>query len=161
MELGDACFRFFASPPRPPPFSIGENESAILRWSRLVFQESAKKNGINIDASFKRAEQMREAGFQNVQERIFEWEIGTWGIEDGQSAERERELGEIMRKVVHDMVEAVTKRIVSREAEGGVGVLTKEEVLELAEEAKRDVKEDAEVNGYYMLYGTTIGQAPM
>ena len=71
MELSDVAHRFFAED------GCSEAESPMLRWWRVVFQESSRNNGIDIDDTYKHAQQMRDAGFADVRERVFKWPVGS------------------------------------------------------------------------------------
>ena len=70
LDLNDVAHRFFAED------GCGEAESPMLRWWRVVFQESSRSNGIDLDGTYGHAQRMRDAGFTDVRERVFKWPVG-------------------------------------------------------------------------------------
>lgn len=71
LELNDVAHRFFAED------ECSEADSPMLRWWRVVFQESSRNNGIDVDDTYKHAQQMRNSGFNGVRERVFKWSVGS------------------------------------------------------------------------------------
>ncbi|KAL8708087.1 MAG: hypothetical protein Q9220_006940 [cf. Caloplaca sp. 1 TL-2023] len=156
LELNDVALRFFAED------GSGEAEAPMLKWWRVVFQASARANGIDIDATYKHAQQMRDVGLIDVRERVFKWPVG--GNNDGEShaswgyTPREREIAGLQMRALPVLVEGVTATALQR---GDLqGVMSKEEVCALAEDARRDLVERAAERGYYMHFATFVGQVP-
>ena len=147
MEFNDAVqLRIFAED------TCGEVDSALLKWSRVVLEESLRKNGIDIDDMAKHAQQLRDVGFMDVRERVWKWPVGTNRV----NTEKEKALGALMSQNLPVVIEGVTATAV---AHGGLRGMSEQEALDLAEEAKRDLMENAD-RGYYVLVATYVAQAP-
>ncbi|KAL6712831.1 hypothetical protein ACLMJK_009543 [Lecanora helva] len=148
LELNDVAVRFFAED------GCGEAEAPMLKWVRTVFQASARNNGIDVDATYKHAQQLRDAGFVDVREGVFTWPVGSGRARTADEAA----IGEMQVQNMQALVGNVTETVVRK---GGLlGEITAEQARKLAEEARRDVVENADVHGYYMHLATFIGQAP-
>lgn len=147
LELSDVAHRFFAED------GCGEADSPMLRWWRVVFQESSRSNGIDIDDTYRHAQQMRDAGFTDVRERVFNWPVGTAKA----STPEEKAIGELQNQNLQVLIGGVTGTAVQH---GDLPGMTAEQAHTLADEAKRDVAENADKHGYYMHFATFIGQAP-
>ena len=147
LELDDVAHRFFAED------GCGEVDSPMLRWWRVVFQESSRRNGIDIDDTYRHAQQMRDAGFTDVRERVFKWPVGSGRA----SNEEEKAIGDLQYQNVQGLIGSVTGTAVQH---GYLQQLTTQQALALADEAKRDVVENADRRGFYMHFATFVGQAP-
>lgn len=147
-EFSDVAHRFFAED------GCSESESPMMRWWRLVFQESSKSNGVDIDDSYRHAEQMRIAGFHDVRERVFKWHVG--GANGAN--EKERAIGDLLKENLQVLIDGVTSTALNH---GDIRHMSDETVEQMAKEAKRDISENAERHGYYMHFVTYIGQAPI
>ena len=147
LELNDARqIRFFAED------ACGDADSAMLKWSRVVLEESSRKNGIDIDKS-EHAQKLRDVGFMDVRERVWKWPVGT----NGASTEKEKALGALMSQNLLVLIGGITATAVEH---GALPGMSEQDALDLAEEAKRDVMENADRRGYYLLLATYVGQAP-
>ena len=147
FELNDVAHRFFAED------GCGEADSPMLKWWRVVFQESSRKNGIDIDATYKHAQHLRDVGFTDVRERVWKWPIGSKRA----STEKEKALGELQYQNMQALIPGVTATAIKH---GDLREMSEQEALDLAEEAKRDVVENADRRGFYMQFATYVGQAP-
>ena len=110
-------------------------------------------NGIDIDDTYKHAQQMREAGFSNVRERIFKWRLGGARA----STQEEKAIGEMNYRNIPTLIGSITEAAVKN---GDIKGMTDQQALVLADEAKRDIEENADTHGYHMHFATFIGQAP-
>ena len=147
MELNDVAHRLFADN------GCSEADSPMLRWWRVVFQERTRGDGIDIDDTYKHAQQMRDAGFTDVRERVFEWPIGSARA----TAQEKKAIGDLQQQNLPVLIEGVTRTALQH---GGVPGMTAQELQTLADEAKRDVVENADRHGFYMHFATYLGQAP-
>jgi len=147
LELNDVAHRVFAED------GCGEADSPMLRWWRVVFQESSRSNGIDIDDTYKHAQQMRDAGFTDVRERVFKWPVSSARA----STPEEKAIADLLYQNLQVLIEGVTGTAVQH---GDLRGMTAQQVQALADEAKRDVVENADRPGYYMLFATHVGQAP-
>jgi len=147
LELSDVAHRFFAE------YGCGEADSPMLRWWRVVFQESSMSNGIDIDDTYKHAQQMRDAGFTDVRERVFKWPVGSARA----STQEEKVIGDLLYQNLQVLIGGVTRTAVQH---GDLRGMTAQQAQALADEAKRDVVENADRHGYYMHFATHVGQAP-
>ena len=146
LELNDVAHRVFAED------GSGEAESAMLRWWRVVFQESSRSNGIDVDSTYKHARWMRDAGFVDVRERVFRWPVG-----GGRARSREEKtIGDLQYQNLPLLIGGVTETAIQH---GDLHGLTAQEARALADEAKRDVVENADRHGFYMHFATYVGQA--
>ncbi len=125
----------------------------MLKWWRVVFQESSRNNGIDIDGTYKHAQQLRDVGFTDVRERVWKWQVGSKRA----STEKEKAVGALLYENVPMLIGGVTATAVKH---GNLWGMSEQEALDLAEEAKRDVVENADRRGYYMHFATYVGQAP-
>ena len=130
-------------------------ESGLIRWFRVFIQEGLRKNGIDIIDTEKHAQQLRDAGFTNVREQVWKWSMSSKIA----STEKEKEnpLGALMYQNMLALIEGVMATAVGHR--GSLG-MSEQEALDLAEEAKRDLLENADKRGYYILVATYVGQAP-
>lgn len=133
-----------------------------------MFQASSRANGIDLDGTYRHAEQMREVGFVDVRERVFTWPVGRWAGGKGGTME-EREIGELLQRNLPVLIDGVTGMAIEHGdlkgmKDGGKAMgmgMSAEETRALAVEAKRDVSgENAERWGYYMHFATYVGRAP-
>ena len=147
LELNDVTLGLFADD------GCGEAESPAMEWWRVVFQESSRSNGIDVDGTSKHARQMREAGFVDVRERVFKWPIG--GGRAGTA--EEKAIGELQLRNIPLLIAGVTATVIQH---GGLRGMSAQQVEALADEAKRDVVENADRHGYYERFVTCVGQAP-
>ena len=147
LELSDVAHRFFAED------GCSEADSPILKWWRCVFQQSSSKNGIDIDDTYKHAQQMRDSGFIDVRERIFTWRVGSGRAH----TEKDKAIGDLLYRNLQVLIGGVTMTAIQH---GGLEGMTDQQALALADEAKRDIVENADMRGYYMHFATYIGQAP-
>ena len=147
MELSDVAHRFFAED------GCGEADSPMLTWWRVVFQASSRSNGIDIDATYRHAQKMRDAGFTDVRERVFKWSVGSARA----STQEEKAIGDLQYQNLQVLIGGVTGMAVQR---GSLPGMTAQQAYTLADEAKRDVVENADRHGYYMHFATYVGQAP-
>lgn len=148
MELNDAVHvRVFAED------TCGEADSALLKWFRVVLEESMRKNGIDIDGTSKHAQQLRDVGFTDVRERVWKWPMGSKRA----NTEKEKALGSMFSQNLLVVIGGLTATLVEH---GGLRGISEQEVLDLAEEAKRDLMENADRRGYYTLMATYVAQAP-
>ncbi|KAL6716689.1 hypothetical protein ACLMJK_006257 [Lecanora helva] len=148
LEINDVAHRFFAED------GCSEAESPMLRWWRVVFQESSRKNGINIDDTYKHAQQMRDAGFVDVRERVFKWPVGVARA----STHEEKAIGNLQYQNVQVLIGGVTNTAVQHD---DLSNMTAQQAQTLAEEAQLDVTENSVRHGYYMHFATYVGQAPL
>ena len=147
LELNDVAHRFFAED------GCGEADSPMLKWWRVVFQQSSTSNGIDIDDSYRHAQQMRDAGFIDVRERVFKWPVGSARA----NTKEEKAIGDLLYQNLQVLIEGVTTIAIQH---GHLGELNAQQAQAQADEAKRDVVENADKHGYYMHFATYIGQAP-
>lgn len=147
LELNDVALRFFAED------GCGEDESPVLKWWRVVLQQSSRNHGIDIDDTYKHAQQLRDVGFMDVRERVWRWPIGS----SVASTEKEKALQQLSWQNLLVFITGVTATAIKH---GDLPGLSKKEALDLAEEAKRDVVENADRRGFYMNFATYVGQAP-
>lgn len=147
LELSDGAHRFFAED------GCGEADSPVLRWWRVVFQESSRSNGIDIDDTYRHAQQMRDAGFTDVRERVFEWPVGSARA----STKEEKAIGDLQYQNLQLLIGGVTGIAVQH---GYLREMSAQQAQALADEAKRDIVENADRHGYYMHFATYVGQAP-
>lgn len=148
LELNDVAHSFFAED------GCSEADSPMLRWWRVVFQESSRNNGIDIDGTYKHAQQMRDAGFTDVRERVFKWPVGS----ARGSTEDEKTIGDLQYQNMQLLIGGVTETTIQH---GSLQEMTAQEMQTLAAEAKLDVIENADRHGYYMHFATFVGQAPL
>lgn len=147
LELSDVAHRFFAED------GCGEEQSPMLKWWRIVFQGSSRNNGIDTDGTYKHAQQMRDAGYTDVRERVFKWPVGsTWT-----SNQTEKAIGDLLGQNLQVLIEGVTKTAIQH---GQLQEIADRQAQALGIAAKRDVIENSEKHGYYMHFATYIGQAP-
>ncbi len=132
--------------------ACGEADSALLKWFRVVLEESLRKNGIDIDDMAKHAQRLRDVGFMDVRERVWKWPLGTHRV----NTEKEKALGALMSQNWPVVIEGVTATAVEH---GSLRGMSEQEALDLAEEAKMDLRENAD-RGYYVLVATWVAQAP-
>ena len=130
-----------------------EADSSVIKWFRVVLSESSRKNGVAIDDTPKHAQQLRDVGFTDVSERVWKCLLGTKRAD----TEKEKAVGALMSQNILGLIEGVTATMVQH---GNLGVISEQEALDLAGEAKRDLLENADRKGYYMFLATYVGQAP-
>lgn len=147
MEINDVAHRFLAED------GCSEADSPVRKWWRVVFQESSRNNGIDLDDTYRHAQQMRDAGFVDVRERVFKWPVGSGRA----STKEEKEIGELQYRNVQDLIGGVTETAVRH---GHLPGMTAQQARRLADEAKRDVAVNADRHGYFMHFATYVGQAP-
>ena len=147
LELSDVAHRFFAED------GCGEADSPMLKWWRVVFQESSRSNGIDIDDTYRHAQQMRDTGFTDVRERVFKWPVGSARA----STKEEKAIGDLQYQNLQVLVEGVTGIAIQH---GYLRGMNAQQARAQADEAKRDIVENADKHGYYMHFATYIGQAP-
>ena len=150
LELNDARqVRIFAED------ACDEAESGFIKWFRVLIQEGLRTNGIDMNDTEKHAQQLRDAGFTDVRERVWKWSMSS-KIESTEK-EKENPLGALMYQNMLVLIESVMATAVGH---GDLLGMSEQEALDLAEEAKRDLLENAERRGYYILVATYVGQAP-
>ncbi len=81
VEIADICFPVQAHGNKLP------RDSALREWSDLMC-EAAKKAGRPLDSAKSYQSQLKDAGFMNVKEVIFEWPQNGWPVD-----EKSKELG--------------------------------------------------------------------
>ena len=96
---------------------------------------------------------MREAGFTDVRERVFKWPVGSARA----STKEEKAIGDLQYQNLQVLVEGVTGIAIQH---GYLREMNAQQARALADEAKRDIVENADKHGYYMHFATYIGQAP-
>lgn len=96
---------------------------------------------------------MRDAGLVDVRERVFNWPVGGASARAG----KDHAIGALMYQNIMDLVGSVTTTAIQH---GNLSAMTTEEVRDLAEQAKDDVRNNADQRGFHMHFVTTIGQAP-
>lgn len=96
---------------------------------------------------------MRDAGFTDVRERVFKWSVGSARA----STQEEKAIGDLQYQNLQVLIGGVTGMAVQR---GSLPGMTAQQAYTLADEAKRDVVENADRHGYYMHFATYVGQAP-
>lgn len=112
---------------------------AFRKWSDSVIA-AAEKGGINARASGRFSEQLRDAGFVDIQCKHFWWPIGPWP-----ESKKDKTLGIWAQKNTLDGLEAASVGFLSRYLGW-----TKEQVLELADGA-RDEALDLDFHHYVNL----------
>ena len=147
LEINDVAHRFFAED------GCSEVESPVLKWWRVVFQESSKNNGIDLDDTYRHAQQMRDAGFVDVRERVFKWPIGGARA----NTQEEKAIGVLQYRNLQALIGGVTDTAVEH---CHLPEMTAQRARMLADEAKRDIVENSDRHGYYMHFATYVGQAP-
>lgn len=148
FELNDlGQFHLFAEDARD------EADSSAIKWFRVVLTESLRKNGVGVDDTPKHAQQLRDVGFTDVSERVYKCWVGTKRA----NTEKEKAVGALTSQNILVFIEAVTATMVQH---GNLVGMSAQEALGLAEEAKRDLLENADRKGYYMFLAAYIGQAP-
>ena len=146
FELNDVVMRFHAED------GCGEADSPMLRWWRVVFQESSRRNGIDINSTYKHAQQMRDVGFTDVREKVFKWPVGSGRA----SSQEEKTIGDLQSQNMQLLVGGVTATAVQH---GDLRGMTAQRAQALADEAKRDVVDNTDRHDYYMFFATYVGQA--
>ena len=147
LELNDVAYRFWADD------GCGEGESSMIRWWRVVLQQGSRDNGIDIHSVYKHAQQMWDAGFTDVRERFFNWPVGSARAR----TQEEKTIGDLQIQNMLLLIEGVTQTAIR---DGHLRGMTTQQVQALADEAKRDIVENADRHGYYMPFATFVGQAP-
>ncbi|KAL8949859.1 MAG: hypothetical protein Q9222_004076 [Ikaeria aurantiellina] len=153
LEINDVAHRFFSED------GCSEAVAPVLKWWRVVFQASSRANGISLDDTYKHAQQMRDAGFIDVRERVFKWPVAN-SADGGSSwtySQKERKLGALQIWSIPVLVEGMTKAAVQH---GDLRDISNEEAYALAEDAKRDMVKQAGEHGYHMHFATFAGQVP-
>jgi SAM-dependent methyltransferase len=103
---------------------------AFRKWSEALTR-AARKAGINAQASLKFDQQLRDAGFTDVQCKHFRWPVGPWADD---SKKKEKALGIWAQRNMLDGLEAAAMGLLSR-YEGW----SQEQVLELVGEAREEI----------------------
>ena len=147
LELSDVAHRFFAED------GCGEADSPMLRWWRVVFQGISRKNGVDIDDTYRHAQRMRNTGFADVRERVFKWPVGSARA----GSPEEKAIGDLQYQSLQEVVTGVTRTAVQH---GELRGMTAQQAEALSDEAKRDILENADRRGYHMHFATYVGQAP-
>ena len=145
LELNEVVPHFFAED------GCDESDAPILRWWNNVFRESARNNGVDVESTSKHAQQMRDAGFLDVREKVFKWRIGIGRAK----TQDEKEIGELQLQNMQELVGSVTTRAIKH---GNLEKMDAKQVQALAAEAKLDVVENGDKHGYYMQFATFVGQ---
>ena len=96
---------------------------------------------------------MRDAGFTDVRERVFKWPVGSARA----STQDEKSIGDLQHQNLPLLIGGVTATAIRH---GDLRGMSAQQALALAEEAKRDVVENADRHGFYMHFATYVGQAP-
>lgn len=96
---------------------------------------------------------MRDAGLTDVRERVFRWPVGSARA----STKEEKAIGDLQYQNLQVLIEGVTGMAIQR---GYLGEMNAQQVQAQADEAKRNIVENADKHGYYMHFATYIGQAP-
>lgn len=120
FELKDVAMRSHAED------GCGEADSPMLKWWRVVFQESSRKSGIDIDSTYKHAEQMRDVGFTDVRERVFKGPVGGGKA----STQQEKAIGDLQSQNMQLLIGGVTATAVQH---GGLRGMTAQQVQALAD----------------------------
>ena len=145
LELNEVVLHFFAED------GCDESDAPMIRWWNNVFRESARNNGIDVESTSKHAQQMRDAGFLDVREKVFKWRVGIgWA-----RTQDEKEIGELQLRNMQELVGSITTRAVQH---GNLGEIDAKQAQTLAAEAKLDVVENADKHGYYMQFATFVGR---
>jgi SAM-dependent methyltransferase len=97
----------FHIPLESPDDSIKEG-SALWRWGRKI-RDVCAKLGINSLAAFDHADRLRTAGFQDVHEVHLHCPIGPWA-----KGARQKRIGWMGRKDLHDGLEGISKKLFVR-----------------------------------------------
>ncbi|KAL6719547.1 hypothetical protein ACLMJK_003788 [Lecanora helva] len=144
LEINDVANRFFSAD------GCSETESPMLRWWRIVFQGCAEICDIDIHATYMHAQEMWEAGFVDVRERVFTWPVGSARAK----SEEEKKIGKLQIKYLKMLVHKMTES-----AAGSVRLAIPDtEIYAMGEQAERDLVENADAHGYYMHYATIVGR---
>lgn len=133
-----------------PGFS--EENSAAMRWWRLVFIRGWERSGIMMGTQRKLKSWIEEAGFLNVSEEAFSWRHGA----GGGPTEKEDLIGGMWVKSMTDLLHGVTATVA---LQGGDG-LSEKEMWALCEEAKKDLEENGVKRGYYTEFQSLTAQKP-
>ncbi|OCK73080.1 S-adenosyl-L-methionine-dependent methyltransferase [Lepidopterella palustris CBS 459.81] len=80
-------------------------DSAIIKWSQGVY-EATKKFGIDMLASLKHAERLRERGFVGVEETHIKWPIGPWP-----KGEKEKKIGFMFQQDIAGNLRGISQKI--------------------------------------------------
>ena len=115
-----------------------------------MFQEGSRSNGIDIDDTYRHAQQMRDAGFTGVRERVSKWPVGSARA----STPEEKAIGDLQYQTLQLSVGSVTRTAVQH---GDLPGMTAQQAQASADEAKRDVVENADRHGYHMYFATHVG----
>ena len=130
-----------------------EADSSVIQWFRVVLNERSRKNNVAIDDTPKHAQQLRDVGFTDVSERVWKYWVGTKRA----NTEKEKALAALMSQNILVFIEGIMATMVQH---GDLLGMSEQEARDLAEEAKRDLLENADRKGYYMFLATYVGQAP-
>lgn len=147
LQLDDVAHRFFSED------GCGEADAPMVRWWRLLFQESSRNNGIDIDGTYKHAQEMRDEGFVDVRERVFKWPVGSARA----TTVLDRTIGDMLYRNLQVLIGGVTETAVQN---NDLHRMSAEQAYALAEQAKCDVAQNSDRHGYYMHFATYVGQAP-
>lgn len=147
--MDDVAHAFFSADP-----GVGEGDSAMMRWWNRVFKAISRKNGVDLNSTYKNGYRMRDAGFVNVRERICRWGFGN----GAEQTERDGEIGHMWVRDMYHVVPGVTKNAIGN---GALGDMSAQEAQELAGDAQQDIAENSVKRGYYMEFFTQFGQKPL
>lgn len=84
-------------------------DCTLMQWANLM-REAAAKAGIDFNAATRFSSQLQDQGFVNVQEIRGKWAIGTWP-----KGKREKKIGEMFRRDLHDGVDGGSMRFFSNQ----------------------------------------------
>ncbi|KAF2492937.1 S-adenosyl-L-methionine-dependent methyltransferase [Lophium mytilinum] len=79
--------------------------SAIIKWSVEIY-EASLKFGIDMLASLKHAERLREIGFTEVQETHIKWPIGPWP-----KGNKEKQIGAMFQQDIAGNLKGVSQKL--------------------------------------------------
>jgi hypothetical protein len=83
----------------------GTGPSALIYWSELVSEASAKL-GIDMGASLKHADRLRDIGFTQVQETHIKWPIGPWP-----KGKKEKRIGAMFQQDLVENLKGVSQKV--------------------------------------------------
>jgi SAM-dependent methyltransferase len=123
-------------------------DSPLLKWCGYL-QDAGSKAGIDFQAATKFSTQLQNQGFVNVQEIRGKWAMGTWP-----KGRREKRIGEMFRKDIHESVDAASMRLLNRELGW-----TEEEIRQFLITVRKEIN-NPNFHLYMPIY-VIIGQRPV
>jgi len=80
-------------------------DTPLMKWSREIY-DATKKVGIDMSASFKHIERLRNTGFVKMEESCSKWPIGPWP-----KGRKEKKMGAMIAKDLADNLRGVSQKM--------------------------------------------------